>query len=178
VWYGRDITEKYGRGLYPIVDDYLRDGRCFDAAFAKKATQIFAEKCPQVGSEVCNTYAVHITSEHAPDYRKLQDAMFAAMPSIRSTDWESLATANFARKVKSQSGNARRIVLLSPEAISSLTAHGLTERQVMLLKQRATDCISITINGSDIIFCIGKDVEAQTELFLKLLKGSYPSPSQ
>ena len=178
VWYGRDITEKYGRGLYPLVDDYLRDGRCFDAAFAKKATQIFAEKCPQVGSEVCNTYAVHITSEHAPDYRKLQDAMFAAMPSIRSTDWEGLATANFARKVKSQSGNARRIVLLSPEAISSLTAHGLTERQVMLLKQRATDCISITINGSDIIFCIGKDVEAQTELFLKLLKGSYPSPSQ
>ncbi len=152
VWYGRDITENYGRGLYPLVDDYLRDGRCFDAAFAKKATQIFAEKCPQVGTEVCNTYTVHIISEHAPDYHKLQDAMFAAMPSIRSTDWETLATANFARKVKSRSGKARRIVLLSPEAIDTLTAHGLTERQVMLLKQRATACLyRVSINQSTML---------------------------
>ncbi len=178
VWYGRDITENYGRGLYPLVCDYLRDGRCFDATFAKKATQIFAQKCPQVGTEVCNTYTVHITSESAPDYQKLQDAMFAAMPSVRSTDWETLSTAKFARTAKFRSGKARRIVLLSPEAINTLTAHGLTEQQVMLLKQRATDCICITVNDSDIIFCIGKDIEAQTELFLKLLKGKYPSPSQ
>jgi hypothetical protein len=178
VWYGRDITENYARGLYALVDDYLSDGRCFDTEFAKKATQIFAEKCPHVGTDVCNTYSVHITSEHAPDYQKLQDAMFAAMPSIQSTDWESLATANFARKVKSRAGKARRIVLLSPGAIDTLTAHGLTEQEGMLLKQRPTDCICITVNDSDIIFCIGKDIEAQTEVFLKLLKGKYPRPAQ
>jgi hypothetical protein len=179
VWYGRDITENYGRGLYPLVDDYLRSGRCFDAAFAKNATQIFAQKCPHVETEVCNTYAVQITSEHAPDYSKLQDATFAAMPTIRSTDWDALATANLAREAKSPSGKARRIVLLSPEAIDTLTAHGLTEQKVVLLKQRATDCVCITTNGSDIIFCIGKDIAAQTEVFLKLLKEKrYPSPSQ
>jgi hypothetical protein len=178
VWYRREITENYGRGLYPLVDEYLRDGRYFDVAFAKKATQIFAQKCSQVLTEVCNTYAVLIKSEHALDYQKLQDAMFAAMPDVRSIAWEDLANANFSKKVKSRFAKARQIVLLSPEAIDTLTAHGLTERQVLLLKQRATDCICVTVNDSDIIFCIGNDVETQTELFLKLLRGNYPSSSQ
>jgi hypothetical protein len=178
VWYGRDITEHYGRGLYPLVDEYLSNDRCFDAAFAERATQIFAQKCPQVGRDICNTYAVHITFEHAPDYNKLQNAMFAAMPSIRSTDWDNLATTNLGKRLKNRSSQTRRIVLLSPEAIDTLTAHGLTERQVMLLKQRAADCICISVNGSGIIFCIGKDIEAQSEQFFKLLKGKYPSPSQ
>lgn len=113
--------------------------------------------------------------ERAPDYDKLQHAMFAAMPNLRSTDWESLANANFSRKVKGRT--SRRIVLSSAEAIDTLAARGLTERQVILLKQRATDCICITVNGSDIIFCIGKDIESQTEVFLKLLTAKYPSPA-
>jgi hypothetical protein len=176
IWYGRDITENYGRGLYPLVADYLKDGRCFDVAFAREATHIFAQKCPQVESDVCNTYAVHITSEVTPDHHKLQDAMFAAMPSVRRTDWDDLASANFARKLKSPYGKARRIVLLSPAAIDTLTSHGLTKQQVLLLKQRKTDCTCIRVNDTDVIFCTGKDIDAQSEVFLELLKGKYPSP--
>jgi hypothetical protein len=179
VWYGRDITDNYSRGLYPLVTEYLREGRKFDVAFAEKATQIFRKKCPQVDSEICNTYAVHMTSEHPPDYQKLQDAMFAAMPSTRSTDWESLAHENFAKKTRSLEGKARRIVLLSPEAIDTLIKHGLTEQQVQTLKERTSDCICVTVNKSDVVFCIGKDTAAQSELFLKLLKEkNYPNPSQ
>lgn len=178
VWYARDITENYGRGLFPLVSTYLQDGRRFDSSFVMQSSRIFQERCPQAGTDLLHTYAVHITFESTPDCNKLQNAMFPAMPNIRATEWERLKSANFARMTKRPNTQDRQIVLLSPKAIESLSKHGLPAAQVSILKHRTADCVTVTVNHVPIIFCIGEDVRSQENVFLKMLKTGYPKPSE
>jgi len=178
LWYRDEVIDDYGRGLCPIVTEYLSEGRCFDTAFVQRASNVFAEKCWFASRAIKNTTVVVMSVEiYTGDISKLDAAMHKTFPRFRSLSWTDLSSEDFSVRITSPYSEVRRIVLLSPENIDGLVKQGLTREQIELLRQRKEDGTCLKVNESEIVFCFGKDPETQQAVFLDLLKKEqWPSP--
>ena len=177
-WYSDDVVDTFGKGLCPIVTEYLSEGRQLDTAFVQRASQMFVDKCDFASRIIKNSAVLFISlTECTEDPSKLNAPMFEAMPRLRSISWSDLTEEDFSLRATSPYGEVRRIVLLSPENIDDLSKQGLTEDQIEFLRQRKEDSICLLVRETEIICCFGKDSESQQAVFLDLLKKEqWPGP--
>ncbi len=166
-WYNDKTIDRYAHAIYPLCAEYLKEGRTLDAAFAKKATEIYFEEFPDAGSLVNETSSLYVFTDRVSEMAALKSGLNRYMPRLRELSI-SQQLGNFQAIKDAPSKHVA--ILVSKDKIDQFASFGLSELQLSALKNASGKPITIEVAGKQLLFCVADSPDKQQSMLFGVLK--------
>lgn len=176
-WYVDEVTDKYARALYPLICEYMDNGKQIDSEFAKRASEIFGQKFAKAISSRQFMTTFEVYCDKLDNSTALSKSVQTALPRLHSFSI-SCPLDNPQSLSAFQSSTAKQMAIMLPaEKLNSMLEWGFSAEQIERLKT-ANGPMILQSGGRKILFCIAPIPEKQIEMLFNALQKQNWSPSK